>query len=61
MEGVTWSMNINAPLIITQSMTNSKVLVYEVLCCIIFQQTRDILSLAAYTPTFELALEKLFV
>lgn len=36
LEGVIWSMNINAPLIITQSMTNSKVLVYEVLCCIIF-------------------------
>lgn len=58
---VTWSMNMKAPLIITLSMTNNKLLVYEMLRCIILWRTRDILSLAACTLAFELALEKLFV
>ena len=58
---VTWSMNMKAPLIITLSMTNNKLLVYEMLRCIILWRTRDIFSLAACTLAFELALEKLFV
>lgn len=40
---------------------NDKLLVYGMLRCIILWRTRDILSLAACTLAFELALEKLFV